>query len=142
MNLDLVGKNLEVVTAWEIPSSGLTSRVEQIECGLRLMVPAISARFRDAQKVFVERLGVEWGRREKEDVKGVIEEAMEVEMDEMTGVFLDANRLRRSVLSDIMGVTSVYQAALFLEGLAQFVVGFREHELLGQFDRCKMVINS
>lgn len=142
LDIDLAGKNWEVVTAWESPLSGLTSRVEQIECGLRLMVPAISARFRDAQKVFVERLGMEWGRREKEDVKGVIEEAMEVEMDEMTGVFLDANRLRRSVLSDIMGVTSVYQAALFLEGLAQFIVGFREHELLGQFDRCKMVINS
>ncbi|KAI8546517.1 hypothetical protein RHMOL_Rhmol07G0124300 [Rhododendron molle] len=143
LDLGLSGRDWNVVTAWGSPSKGLTSRVEQIECGLRLMVPAISARFRDAQKGFVERVGAEWGRSEREEgAKGGIEEALEAEMDEMTGVFLDANRLRRSVLSDIMGATSVYQAALFLEGLAQFVVGLRDHELFGQFERCKMVINS
>ncbi|GFZ02101.1 hypothetical protein Acr_15g0007100 [Actinidia rufa] len=96
------------------------------------MVPEIMARERHAHKVFVERLGEDWGK---------FEVRRAAEMDEMTGVFIDVNRLRKSVLADIMSATSVYQGALFLEKLAQFFVGFRDRELVGEFERCKVPIN-
>ncbi|PSR91568.1 Protein INAPERTURATE like [Actinidia chinensis var. chinensis] len=133
-----------VVTAWKSPSNGLMSKIEQIECGLRLMVPEIMARSRHAHKVFVERIGADWGKfegRREAATRAAVGEAMEAEMDEMTGIFIDANRLRRSVLADIVSATSVYQGALFLEGLAQFFVGFRDRELIGEFERCKVAIN-
>lgn len=126
--------------AWKSPSKRLTNRVDQIECGLRLMVPALSARARDAQAAFVEKLAIEWGKCEglKEEMKGVIAESAAAEMEELVGVFVDANRLRRSVISDILSVTDVNQAAVFLEALAQFLVGFRNRELLSKFDKCSL----
>lgn len=108
------------------------------------MVPALMARVRDAQAGFVERVARNWGPYDggkKEAAKAVMAEAMEAEMEEMVSVFVDANRLRRSVLTEIIGASSVYQAALFLEGLAQFLVGFRNPELLAQFEQCKTPLN-
>ncbi|XP_009596809.1 protein INAPERTURATE POLLEN1 [Nicotiana tomentosiformis] len=133
-------QNWHVVMAWKSRSKKLTTRVDQIECGLRLMVPALVARARDAQAAFVEKVAGEWGRFEgkKEEMKGVVVEAAAAEMEELVGVFVDANRLRRSVLSDILSVTDVYQAAVFLEGLAQFLVGLRNRELVRQFEKCSL----
>lgn len=107
-------------------------------------MPALMARVRDAQAGFVERVARNWGPYDggkKEAAKAVMAEAMEAEMEEMVSVFVDANRLRRSVLTEIIGASSVYQAALFLEGLAQFLVGFRNPELLAQFEHCKTPLN-
>ncbi|KAF5952477.1 hypothetical protein HYC85_010421 [Camellia sinensis] len=70
----------------------------------------------------------------KEAARDEIMEVVVAQMEEMRGVFIDANRFRQSVLSDILSVTSV-----FLEGLAQFLVGFLDHELLGEFNRCKKI---
>ncbi|KAK4365229.1 hypothetical protein RND71_016587 [Anisodus tanguticus] len=233
-------QNWHVVMAWKSPGKRLTNRVDQIECGLRLMVPALAARARDAQAAFVKKVAAEWGRcegrnvetkrgvvearardfdeheaaskqhaqssfvgkvareaRRKEEIKGVmvegaagglhaqavfyektareglrkdemkgavaefaarerhvhtvaregrrkeemrrvVMETAAAEMEELVGVFVDANRLRRSVLSDILSVTDVYQAAVFLEALAQFLVGFRNRELLSQFEKCSL----
>lgn len=103
-------------------------------------MPALAARARDAQAKFVEKMAVEWGKCEgrKQEMKGVVGESSAAEMEELVGVFVDANRLRRSVLSDILNVTDVNQAAVFLEALAQFLVGFRNRELLSQFDKCSL----
>ncbi|XP_015084669.1 protein INAPERTURATE POLLEN1 [Solanum pennellii] len=133
-------QNWHVVMAWKSPSRKLTTGVDQIECGLRLMVPALAARARDAQAKFVEKMAVEWGKCEgrKQEMKGVVGESAAAEMEELVGVFVDANRLRRSVLSDILNVMDVNQAAVFLEALAQFLVGFRNRELLSQFDKCSL----
>ncbi|XP_059318769.1 protein INAPERTURATE POLLEN1 [Lycium ferocissimum] len=185
-------QNWHVVMAWKSPGKRLTNRVDQIECGLRLMVPALAARAREAQAAFVKKVAAEWGNQRvemngvvaeaaarerhahdkvaregrnkekeggvaeeaargihardevaregwrKEDMRGVVVEAARVEMEELVGVFVDANRLRRSVLSDILSVTDVYQAAVFLEALAQFLVGFRNRELLSQFDKSSL----
>ncbi|XP_055819469.1 protein INAPERTURATE POLLEN1 [Solanum dulcamara] len=135
-------QNWHVVMAWKSPSRKLTTGVDQIECGLRLMVPALAARARDAQAAFVEKMAAEWGKCKgrKQEMKGVVGESAAAEMEELVGVFVDANRLRRSVLSDILNVTDVNQAAVFLEALAQFLVGFRNRELLSQFDKCSLVL--
>ncbi|KAL3818195.1 hypothetical protein ACJIZ3_004100 [Penstemon smallii] len=124
-----------VEVAWRSPSKALTMKVDQIECGLRLMVPALAARARHAQKKLVESVGADW--RRKEGVKA----AVEAEMEELVGVVVDANRLRRSVLADVLSVTSVYQAAMFLEAFAQFLVGFRDEKLVKEFEKCQLVIN-
>ncbi|KAL6558609.1 hypothetical protein OROMI_018959 [Orobanche minor] len=46
-----------VAAAWRSPSKVLTMRVDQIECGLRLMVPALAARGRQAQEKLIRDVG-------------------------------------------------------------------------------------
>lgn len=125
-----------VAAAWRSPSKVLTMRVDQIECGLRLMAPALAARGREAQERLIAEVGGEWGSREG------VRAALEAEMEEMVGVVVDANRLRRSVLADVLSVANVYQAALFLEAVAGFMVGFRDEDLLREFEDCERPINS
>lgn len=125
-----------VAAAWRSPSKVLTMRVDQIECGLRLMAPALAARGRQAQEKLIRDVGAEWERKE------VVKAAMEAEMEELVGVVVDANRLRLSVLADVLSVTTVYQAALFLEAVGEFLVGFRDEELLQEFQDCERPINS
>ncbi|KAG6428396.1 hypothetical protein SASPL_112647 [Salvia splendens] len=124
-----------VAAAWRSPSKVLTMRVDQIECGLRLMAPALAARGREAQAKLVREVGADWEGRD------VVKAAVEAEMEELVGVVVDANRLRRSVLADVLSVTNVYQAALFLEAVATFLVGFRDKDLLQEFEGCEKPIN-
>ena len=42
--------------------------------------------------------------------KGVIGEAIKEEMDDMVSVFVDANRLRKSVIAEIVGALSVHSS--------------------------------
>lgn len=136
---EILDQNWHVVTAWNSPSKTLITRIDEIERGLRLIVPALAARGRHAQAVFVAKVGEGWEKNEGD--KGPVAEAVEAQMEEMVSVFVDANRIRRSVLSEIISVTTVYQAAFFLEGLAQFLVGFRDQKLLSEFKRCKFPVD-
>ncbi|XP_041029027.1 protein INAPERTURATE POLLEN1 [Juglans microcarpa x Juglans regia] len=142
-NCEFFDKPWEIAMAWRAPSKILMTRIDQVECGLRLMVPALANRVRKAQAGLVERMVEDWvwcqGR--KETARTVIGEAVAVEMEEMVSLFLDANRLRRSVLAEIISATSVYQAALFLLGLAQFLIGLRDPALVSEFERCKTPLN-
>ncbi|EXB54470.1 hypothetical protein L484_019029 [Morus notabilis] len=144
---ELFNRPWHIVMAWRNPPASLMARIDQIECGVRLMVPALAERARKAQERFVQTVaGDYWGgrrRRDKEEEAGkaVVGKAVMAEMDEMVGVLVDANRLRRSVLAEIIGATSVYQAAMFLEGLAQFLVGFRDPDLVAEFQACKTPLN-
>ncbi|KAF4351843.1 hypothetical protein F8388_021908 [Cannabis sativa] len=133
---ELFNRPWHIVMAWKNPSDVLMGRIEQIECGLRLMVPALGLRARKAQGGFVETVAGDWAGK-REVASEVVEKALGSEMEELAAVFVDANRLRRSVLAEIIGATSVYQAALFLEGLAQFLVGFRDPDLVSDFLTCK-----
>ncbi|XP_074358692.1 protein INAPERTURATE POLLEN1 [Apium graveolens] len=136
----ILNENWHVVNAWNSPSKVLITRIDEIERGLRLIVPALVVRAREAQGALVAKIGEEWGKNEGE--KGLVVKAVEVNMEEMVSVFVDANRIRRSVLSEIISVTSVYQAAFFLEGLAQFLVGFGDKKLVSEFKRCKFPVDS
>ncbi|XP_063942537.1 protein INAPERTURATE POLLEN1 [Daucus carota subsp. sativus] len=136
----ILNENWHVVNAWNSPSKVLITRIDEIERGLRLIVPALVVRAREAQGVLVAKLGEEWGKSEGD--KGVVAEAVEGNVEEMVSVFVDANRIRRSVLSEIISVTSVYQAAFFLEALAQFLVGFGDKKLVSEFRRCKFPVDS
>ncbi|KAM7490907.1 hypothetical protein LguiA_033828 [Lonicera macranthoides] len=112
----------------------LAVRIEQIECGMRLMVPALAARFRNAQSVLIDKIGENWG-----NVGGELEigEAMGAQMEELASVFMDANRLRRNVLAEIMAATDIYKGALFFESLSQFLIGFWDRKLLAEFKGSK-----
>ncbi|GER31697.1 glutamyl-tRNA(Gln) amidotransferase subunit A [Striga asiatica] len=66
---------------------------------------------------------------------------VEEEMEELVGVVVDANRLRRSVLADVMSATTVYKATLFLEAAAEFLVGFCDAKLVKEFEECEKAVN-
>ncbi|RDX69197.1 Protein INAPERTURATE POLLEN1, partial [Mucuna pruriens] len=125
----------QVALAWRNPSDSLTARMDQIECGLRVIVPTLSDRLKRAEDAFVDRVVRDWFRcrHRKGGAKVTLGADVKGHMEELVSVFLYGNRLRRSVLVDIISVSSVYQAALFLEGLAQFLIGFRDHDLLNAF---------
>uniref|UniRef100_A0A7N0V824 DOG1 domain-containing protein n=1 Tax=Kalanchoe fedtschenkoi TaxID=63787 RepID=A0A7N0V824_KALFE len=142
-NLEVIGRSWRVSMAWKNSSKNLVSRIDQIECGLRLMVPALVNRWRDAQAGLIERIGAGWGTVDgrREGGKALIGQAVTAQMEELVSVFADANRLRSSVLSDILSALNVYQAALFLEGMAQFLVGFSDPDLLAEFERSKLTLS-
>ncbi|KAJ0960233.1 hypothetical protein J5N97_001945 [Dioscorea zingiberensis] len=130
--------------AFSSPSTDLSARLDQIARGLRLMVPAISSRLHNAQAAFLESIAAEWAAKGKGDSpKGetVFDGGAKVRVEELTSIILDANRLRRSVLAEIVGALDVHQAALFLEALAQCVIGFRDPELLREFEQCKQSVS-
>ncbi|KAG8662203.1 protein INAPERTURATE POLLEN1 [Manihot esculenta] len=131
----------QATMSWKDPSESLIIKIEQIERGLRLMVPDLVDRMKRAQVGFVRRVAEDWvsykGKKEKIEVG----ELMKVEMEELVSVFMDANRLRRSIISEIVGALSIYQGALFLEALAQFLIGFKDPVFLREFERCKTPIN-
>ncbi|GAB2235147.1 hypothetical protein Droror1_Dr00027640 [Drosera rotundifolia] len=130
-----------IAMAWKNPGKALMSGIQQIECGLRLIVPSLVVRARDAQARVVDKVACEWVKGSEEATEGMGKATVEA-MEELTCVVLDANRLRRSVLSEILAALDAYQAALFLEGLAEFVTGFRDSELLGEFERTKLPLGS
>ncbi|KAF8032846.1 hypothetical protein BT93_D1663 [Corymbia citriodora subsp. variegata] len=134
----LLGRPWQVLTAWKNPSKHTLSRMEQIECGVRLMVPALWDRAKVEQARFTDRVADQWAKAsgEKKKETAAVGKAAAAATQGLAGVFLDANRLRKSVLADIMSATNVYQAGLFLEALAQFLVGLRDPELLEKFRHC------
>ncbi|XP_010448867.1 PREDICTED: protein INAPERTURATE POLLEN1-like [Camelina sativa] len=140
-SLDLVNQPLKISTAWKDPSDELVKRIDQIECTMRLMVPGLMDRMRKAQRGFVARVSENWvlsyqvGKKKKlaatvATASVAVDEAAKGEMEELVSIFVDANRLRKSVIMDIVGATSEHQAALFLEGLCQFLAGFKDQVLL------------
>ncbi|CAN8230973.1 unnamed protein product [Cochlearia groenlandica] len=148
---DSLGLNppLKIATAFKDPSDELVTRIDQIECTMRLMVPVLMDRTRKAQRGFVARVSEDWissyqsGKKKRlattaatttTTTKGVVDETAKEEMEELVSIFVDANRLRKSVIMDIVGATSENQAALFLEGLCQFLVGFKDQLLLQDFE--------
>ncbi|XP_010054808.2 protein INAPERTURATE POLLEN1 [Eucalyptus grandis] len=135
----LSGRPWQVLTAWKNPSKHTISRMEQIECGVRLMVPALWDRAKAEQAHFADRVADQWTRasgKKKKETTATVGKAAAAAAQGLAGVFLDANRLRKSVLADIMSATNLYQAGLFLEALAQFLVGLRDPELLEKFQHC------
>lgn len=147
LKLDLVNQQqpLKIATAWKDPSDELVTRIDQIECTMRLMVPVLMDRVRKTQRGFVSRVSENWvlgyqgAKRKKTTTNPVtaispVDVAAKEEMEELVSVFVDANRLRKSVITDIVGATNEHQAALFLEGLCQFLVGFKDQLLLQDFE--------
>ncbi|XP_004488172.1 protein INAPERTURATE POLLEN1 [Cicer arietinum] len=132
----------QIAMAWRNPSETLITRMEQIECGLKSIVPTLTERLARAEGVFVERVVGDWFKcRERGDNKGkvILGGDVDVYLEEFVSVLVYANRLRRSVLVDIISAATVYQAALFLEGLAQFLIGFKDHDLVFAVQHCKNV---
>ncbi|KAJ9147749.1 hypothetical protein P3X46_029874 [Hevea brasiliensis] len=101
------------------PSKSLIFKIKHIERGLRLMVPALVDRIRRAQLGLVRSVAADWM-----NYRGKISEAMKLEMEELASVFMDANRLRRSVISG-----------------TQFLIAFKDPVFLRVFGRCKTPIS-
>ncbi|GAU39733.1 hypothetical protein TSUD_145010 [Trifolium subterraneum] len=130
----------QIAMAWRNPSESLIRRMEEIECGLKSIVPTLNERLERAEGSFVDRVVGDWfSCKDRGDNKGkaVLGNDVKVYMEEFVSVFLYANRLRRSVLVDIISAASVYQAALFLEGLSMFLIGFRDHDLVNAVEHSK-----
>lgn len=130
-NGDFLEKQWHVATAWSSPSKLLMPRIDDIERGLRLMVPALSRRVLDAQTKFVRSIAADGAAQAAAAAK---------QMEELVSVFRDANRLRWSTIAEIVGATTMYQAALFLQALARFVVGLGNLELLQNVDQCNVAV--
>jgi hypothetical protein len=130
----------QIAMAWRNASETLVTRMEEIECGLKSIVPTLNERLARAEGGFVDRVVGDWfSCKDRGDNKGkvVLGNDVKVYMEEFVSIFLYANRLRRSVLVDIISAASVYQAALFLEGLSMFLIGFRDHDLVNSVEHSK-----
>ena len=106
------------------PSPRLLAAADRVDRRIRATVPAVSDRLRWAQEVFVAA-----------EVTGAAD--VEAFLEELKGVALEANRLRRGVLSELVTAAGGYQAALYLEALSRFVLSMHDHEVLRRFDQCR-----
>lgn len=128
------------------PSGVLISRMDEIERWVRLMVPDLTSRIRASQHRFAEWLAKRPDWHEDDpgirvgEAKEAVGRAAEAEMKELVSVFVDANRLRRSVLAEIVSATEVYQAAGFFKALAQFLVGLRDKRVLEKLEECMVML--
>jgi hypothetical protein len=106
------------------PSPRLLSAADRVDRRIRASVPAVSDRLRRAQEAFVSA-----------EVAGRAD--MEEFLEELKAVALEANRLRRGVLSELVAAAGGYQAALFLQALSRFVLCMHDPEVLRRFDQCR-----
>ncbi|KEH37658.1 putative transcription factor TGA like domain-containing protein [Medicago truncatula] len=130
----------QIAMAWRNPSETLITRMEQIECGLKSIVPTLNDRLTRAEGCFIKNVVGDWfSCKDRGDNKGkvVLGNDVRVYIEEFVSVVLYANRLRRSVLVDIISAASVYQAALFLEALSMFLIGFKDHDLVHAVEHSK-----
>ncbi|KAK7411815.1 hypothetical protein VNO78_03256 [Psophocarpus tetragonolobus] len=138
--LPLSDRPWQVALAWRNPSESLTSRMDQIDCGLRSIVPAVSERLHRADRSFLDRVVPHWfPSRGRHASKVALADDVKAHTEDLVSVLLYANRLRRNVLLDIISATTVYQAALFLEALSQFLIAFRDHDLVNAVEHSKAV---
>ncbi|KAL5211710.1 hypothetical protein ABZP36_022557 [Zizania latifolia] len=105
------------------PSPRLLAATDRVDRRIRAAVPAVSDRLRRAQEAFIFA-----------EVSGAAD--VEAFLEELKGVALEANRLRRGVLSELVAAAGGYQAALFLEALSRFVLSMHDPEVLRRFDQC------
>ncbi|KAI3853296.1 hypothetical protein MKW92_014529 [Papaver armeniacum] len=124
---EVTEKSADCPLVWKYPSKNLISKVEEMECGLRLILPGIMNRYRILQSGFIDK---------KNEILKAVSGDVLVQMDELVSVFLDSNRLR-SILTEIISDTYVYQSAFYLQGLfifkdflSQFFLGFSDVELV------------
>ncbi|XP_049933618.1 protein INAPERTURATE POLLEN1 [Nymphaea colorata] len=132
--------------AWTHPSPELFEHMEQIDRGLRLMIPAILSRMRDVQISFVGRIGCDWvtsisSSGGEGTVQEMVTDIATEKLEELTSIFVDANRQRGSILAEIIGALDIYQSALYLEGLAKFIIGFRSPELVHDMEHSKLPVS-
>uniref|UniRef100_A0A0D9VJ55 DOG1 domain-containing protein n=1 Tax=Leersia perrieri TaxID=77586 RepID=A0A0D9VJ55_9ORYZ len=106
------------------PSPRLLAAADRVDRRIRATVPAVSDRLRRAQEGFIAA-----------EVSGAAD--VEAFLEELKVVALDANRLRRGVLSELLAAAGGYQAALFLEVLSRFVLSLHDPEVLRRFDQCR-----
>ncbi|KAI4338486.1 hypothetical protein MLD38_023540 [Melastoma candidum] len=129
-----------MATAWKRPSGVLISRIGEMERWVRRMVPDLTSRVRVSQHRFAEKLGKRLDMYE-EDGNGLgVREAAEEEMKEMVTAFLEGNRLRRSVMEEIMRATDAYQAASYFQALGQFIVGLRDKKVVEKSEQYMLVL--
>ncbi|MCL7046143.1 hypothetical protein MKW94_017170 [Papaver nudicaule] len=142
LNTDTDDEEEDYPLVWKYPSTNLMSKVEEMECSTRLILPGIMNRYRASQSGFIEKVGYDWihSSGKSEILKAVSGDVM-AQMEELVSVFLDANRLRRSILTEIISATDVYQSALYLQALAEFFTGFSDHEFIKEFEQCKVPLS-
>ncbi|KAI3888032.1 hypothetical protein MKW92_029280 [Papaver armeniacum] len=104
-------KSANYPLVWKYPSKNLITKVEEMECGSRLILPWVMNRYKILQSGYIDKVVNDWihstGKNEiLKAISGVV----------LVSVFLDANRLRKkSILMDIISATNVYQPALYLQ---------------------------
>ncbi|MCL7037907.1 hypothetical protein MKW94_006501 [Papaver nudicaule] len=121
-------KKSDYPLVWKYPSTNLMSKVEEMECSTRLILPGIMNRYRASKSGFIDKVGYDWihhSSGKNEILKAVSGDVM-AQMEELVSVFfLDANRLRRSILTEIISATDVYH----------------DNEFIKEFEQCKIPLS-
>ncbi|XP_057855389.1 protein INAPERTURATE POLLEN 1 homolog [Cryptomeria japonica] len=105
-------------------SEGLSERVKKIHNVMTPMLQDLFNRLRNVQLGLGTALALDRS------------DALQEHLTELSCIFLDANRLRRNVVSHILSASDVSQAAHFLQGIAQLYISFRDPHLAESLKRC------
>lgn len=109
----------------------LFTRIDRIEGVIGTMVPALFYRMRNVQMSIGTSLAKDWliADAHGSNLRGVLGDGIEAQIGELREIFLDANRMRRNAVTEILSACDVHQAAHYLQGLAQFYVALADPHL-------------
>ncbi|CAH8359585.1 unnamed protein product [Eruca vesicaria subsp. sativa] len=121
--------------AWKDQSLGMKIHMGQIKEEINITVFRLLHEMKETQERFMKCFSDNWvsafhSQRLRPSVT-VMETAASVKLDEeFVRIFREANQLRKNTITNIVDVSDVNQAALFLEGVCEFLAGFRHQVLL------------
>ncbi|KAF8048972.1 hypothetical protein N665_2338s0001 [Sinapis alba] len=121
------------LTAWKDVAFPLNHYIDDIKNEVNSSVFRLLGEMREAQERFNQRFSDNWvssfhSQRGRQSVT-VMDTAASVTLcEEFVRIFREANQLRKNTITNIVEVSNVNQAALFLEGVCEFLAGFK-HQL-------------
>ncbi|KAF8118499.1 hypothetical protein N665_0005s0256 [Sinapis alba] len=126
-------RNHSHLAAWKHVAFPLNHYIDDIKNEVNSSVFRLLGEMREAQERFNQRFSDNWvssfhSQRGRQSVT-VMDTAASVTLcEEFVRIFREANQLRKNTISNIVEVSNVNQAALFLEGVCEFLAGFK-HQL-------------
>lgn len=124
------------LAAWRALAFPANHFVDDVKNKINNTVSRLLREMSEAHERFIQGCSDNWvswfhsSQRGRQSVT-VMETAASVTLgEEFVRIFREANQLRKTTIADIVNLSNENQAALFLEGVCEFLAGFRHQVLL------------
>ncbi|KAJ0263480.1 RNA recognition motif domain-containing protein [Hirschfeldia incana] len=125
------------LAAWRALAFPAYHFVDNIKNGISNTVFRLLHEMKEAQEGFIQSCSDNWvssfhSQRGRHSVT-VMETVASVTLsEEFVRIFREANQMRKVAIRDIVNLSNVDQAAVFLEGVCEFLAGFRHQQMMQQ----------
>ncbi|KAG2239739.1 hypothetical protein Bca52824_091436 [Brassica carinata] len=124
-------RNHRDLAAWKELAFPVNHFIDDVKNDISNTVSRLLREMAEAQEGFMHGFSDNWVSSSRSSQRGrqsvtVMETAASVTLgEEFVRIFREANQLRRNTIVNIVNLSDANQAALFLEGVCEFLAGFR-----------------